>query len=108
MLLGSRVGRYRRPWPDSCATKIKVDFSSREDGGSEAEPSWRAQQIGLTPILWWEMAAGPAWKSAMEDRIALDLRGSQPTLRATGKSSQDQSVILTRNFLIREVFSYER
>lgn len=26
------------------------------------------------------MAAGPAWKLAMEDRIALDLCGSQPTL----------------------------
>lgn len=42
----------------------------------------------------------------MEDRIAFDLCGSQPTLRATGTSSQDESVILARNFLIREVFSY--
>lgn len=56
--------------------KEKVHFSSCEDMGSEAPVSWRAQKIGKTPVLQWEMAASPAWKIAMEDRAALDLCGS--------------------------------
>lgn len=31
-------GKVQRPWPDGCTTKIKVDFSSHEDGAVRPSP----------------------------------------------------------------------